>query len=123
MTGDAVEILIVLGVMAALAAVVWVPWALLIQSGVALVAIGLCIGVPTGLAYHVKLRSCLLESAALPARWWLEPVRLHQRLDAEALRRVLPWFYAGGLGFLITALGLALALLSLPGLSGLTSGS
>ncbi len=113
------EILIALGSVAALAAAVWVPWALLLEGGAALAAIGLLIGVPTGLAYHLKLRACLLERDALSARWWLEPVRLHDRLDVHARRRVLPWFYAGGLGFLITALGLVLALLSLPGSFGL----
>jgi len=48
-------------------------------------------------------------------------VRLHARLDTHARRRVLPWFYAGGLGFLITTLGLVLALLSLPGCFGLVA--
>ncbi len=115
------EILIVLGSLAALATAVWVPWALLLEGGAALAAFGLLIGVPTGLAYHLKLRACLLERAALPARWWLAPVRLHARLDTHARRRVLPWFYAGGLGFLITTLGLVLALLSLPGCFGLVA--
>jgi hypothetical protein len=43
----------------------------------------------------------------------LRPVPLHERLDDTGRQRVLPWFYAGAVGFVVTVAGLVLIALSL----------
>ncbi len=78
---------------------------LVITLGFGCIAAGLLLGVPTGLWYHVKLRAALLRCDALPARWWLRPVALHGNMAPQDRAGVLPWFYAGGLGFVGTVLG------------------
>jgi hypothetical protein len=74
-------------------------------AGFALTVLGLAVGVPTGLVYHLRLRAVLLARAALPPRWWLHPTGLHALLRAEERRAVLGWFAAGGAGFAATVLG------------------
>ena len=74
---------------------------------------GLAFGVGTGLWYHIALARALSPMKALTPRWWLRPVPLHQRLDAAGRLRVMPWFYAGAAGFVVTAVGMALITLAL----------
>lgn len=87
------------------------PAAWWIQTGALCTAAGLVLGVPTGLVYHVALARALRGGDGLPARWWLRPVALHPRLREADRLRVLPWFWAGGAGFLLCALGCALVVL------------
>gem|GEM_PF-1634982 len=119
--GDAlgmIESLLLLGLLASMAAIAWVPWLSLLVAGAALATLGLLVGVPAGLLYHLRLRAALLALEALPPRWWLEPVRLHARLDAASLARVRPSFYVGAGGFALCALGCLLGALALPGALG-----
>ena len=55
--------------------------------------------------YHIALVRSLRPA---PPKWWLRPVSFHGRLDAAGRRRVMPWFYAGAVGFVITVFGLVL---------------
>jgi hypothetical protein len=87
-----------------------IPWLALIQLGVAGIAIGLALGVPTGLVYHVKLARLLASRRELPPRWWVAPTRLHSRLREGERRAVLGWFFLGGAGFVITLAGCALVI-------------
>lgn len=80
----------------------------LVTAGVLCAAVGLLIGVPTGLWYHVLLYRCLRARGTLPQRWWLRPVVLHPRLAPAERPPVLLWFYAGGAGFMICVLGCGL---------------
>jgi len=64
--------------------------------------------VPTGFWYHVRLHACLRARGPLPGRWWLRPTALHSRLVGDERPWVLVWFYAGGVGFLVTVAGCAL---------------
>ena len=80
-------------------------------AGIALTLLGLVVGVPTGLVYHLRLRAVLLARAALPRRWWIHPTGLHAQLRAGERRSVLPWFAAGGAGFAATVLGCTLVAL------------
>jgi hypothetical protein len=109
------EIALVVAIPLALGAVALVPWTSLFQLGVVLSAAGLLLGVPTGLVYHLRLRAALLEAGALPPRWWLDPVRRHPAIPEAWRPRVLPWFYAGGMGFVFCALGCLVWLLAVPG--------
>lgn len=116
------EILLVAAVAAALALVALAPWTGLLQIAALLLAAGMLLGVPAGFVYHVQLRRRLLARGLLRPRWWWSPVREHVRLPDEDLSRVLPWFYAGGAGFLLTAVGCVLGLLAVPGAVGWVGG-
>lgn len=80
-------------------------WTAVLQLGVLGVALGLALGIPTSLVYHVKLARVLAARGELPPRWWLSPTRLHTRLRGAERRAVLRWFYAGGAGFVLTLAG------------------
>jgi hypothetical protein len=82
-----------------------VPAEWVVQAGWACTVVGLLLGVPTGFWYHVKLRAYLQRTGELPAGWWLRPVAHHGRLDPEEQPGVLVWFFAGGVGFVLTVLG------------------
>lgn len=103
------EIAIVAAVVITVAVVAAVPWPSLVAAGFVTTAAGLLLGVSTGFWYHVALGRTLHASGPLPPRWWLRPVPLHARLHAAGRRAVLPWFYAGAAGFVITVAGLALS--------------
>ena len=84
-------------------------WTAVLQLGVLGVVLGLALGIPTSLVYHVKLARVLAARGELPPRWWLSPTRLHSRLRGDERRAVLRWFFAGGAGFVITLAGCAAA--------------
>ncbi len=109
-----IETLCLVLILGAFAAFAWVPWFVLMQVAFGCAALGLGVGVPGALVYHVRLRACLIEGGELPAGWWVHPFGLHARLDREQLDRVLPpcWIGAAGgavafLGCLIGFLGVA----------------
>ena len=85
------------------------PPEIVLGAGVALALVGLAVGVPTGLVYHLRLRAVLLARAALPARWWLHPTGLHAELRDGERRAVLGWFAVGGAGFALCVLGCVVA--------------
>ena len=103
------EILVVLGVLAAMGG--WVVASTridaetLLVAGFWLVLGGLAFGVPTGFLYHLLLRRSLLRRGPLPTRWWLQPTRFNPTLPVGDRRRVLGFCYAGAAGFLVTLLG------------------
>jgi hypothetical protein len=82
-----------------------VPAEWILTGGAVCTGAGLLLGVPTGFWYHVRLRACLRRRGSLPRRWWLRPVGLHGRLAPEERGLVLPWFYLGGAGFVLTVAG------------------
>jgi hypothetical protein len=108
-----VELLIVIALVLAVLVVAVTPWPSLLVVGGFTTAAGLAFGMATGFWYHVALARALSAVKALTPRWWLRPVPLHARLDAAALQRVLPWFYAGAAGFVVTVAGMALIALGL----------
>ena len=103
------EILVVLGVLAAMAGWVVATTGLAVESvliaGAWLVLGGLAFGVPTGFLYHLLLRRSLRRRGPLPARWWLQPTRLHHAIAESDRPLVLGFCYAGAAGFLVTLLG------------------
>lgn len=109
------ELLFVLGLLGVLASVVVVgsvapEWVL--YAGVALIAAGMLLGLPSSAWYHVLLRRALAVRGALPHRWWLHPVPLHATLDERTRGPVLRWFYVGAAFFGLAVLGCALVLIS-----------
>jgi hypothetical protein len=100
----AVAVLAVTGLVVA-----FVPWPALLAAGAWTTLAGLALGVPTGFWYHVALRRVLATAGPVPRRWWLRPTDHHGVLDAATRRGVMRWFYAGGLGFVFTVVGLVLS--------------
>jgi hypothetical protein len=102
------ELLIVAGLIAALvglAALLLVAWETLFYWGLVLVAAGMILGVPTGLVYHVLLHRVLRRRGKLRKGWIWKPFELHEHLDRRDRLGVMPWAYAGGLGFFAIVLG------------------
>jgi hypothetical protein len=107
-----VELLIVLALVACFVAGSIIAWTSLLTAGAVATGVGLLFGVPTGFWYHVVLARAVAASAYTP-ELWLRPVSLHDRLDEPGRRRVMPWFYAGAVGFVVTVAGLGLLTLGL----------
>ena len=107
------ELLIVAALVAGVVLVAVLPWSWLLVVGTATTGVGLAFGVATGFWYHVALARALSPVNGLTPRWWLRPVPLHERLDAAGRQRVLPWFYAGAAGFMVTVAGMGLMALGL----------
>lgn len=111
------EAVIVLGLVLALMLVgtlaVSLAWTTIVIAGVALIAVGFVVGVPTGVYYHVALYRCLAPRGSLPRRWLWSPVRLHAQLFEHERRSVMRWFYLGGSGFVLIVVGGALVGLGL----------
>ena len=103
------ELGIVLGLLVALvggaAILTYTPWDWLFGGGLALVGLGLLVGVPTGVWYHVRLYRAVRAKRAVPARWWVRPDKLHKELTDEERAVVMRPFYAGAAGFVISMLG------------------
>ena len=102
------EALIAAGLVVALvlfAALMLLPWETLLAWGSVLVASGFGFGVPTGVVYNVLLYRVLKRRGQVPRGWIWRPFALHGELDARQRRVVLPWAFAGGLGFFAIVVG------------------
>ena len=103
------ELLLVLGSLVGFCAIalitVLVTPQIMIERGLWVLAVGLLIGIPTGLWYHVVLYKQLAPRTTLPLRWWRAPVELHPLLSPQEFRRVRPWFVAGAAGFVLCCIG------------------
>ena len=80
------------------------PWEVTFGLGLALVVVGMAVGVPAGALYHVRLWQTLKPAR----RWWLNPTALHAQLEGASRARVLFWFRFGAVGFVIALAGCAL---------------
>ena len=81
------------------------PWDITFGTGVALVVIGMAVGVPAGAYYHLRLWRALK-----PGRlWWLHPTALHGGLGAKDRPGVMRWFRVGAVMFGVAILGCVLA--------------
>lgn len=89
------------------------PASLMAIGGVALLLLGLLVGLPTGLWYHIVLYRLVSARSALPSTWWLAPSSFHRQLTAAEQRRLAPWYRAGGVGFVLCLAGGLAAIASL----------
>src|SRR5262245_59755595 len=107
-----IEIALIVGVIALVIGVTalfaLVSWYILFGLGIGLIALGMLIGVPTGFWFHVVLYRVMREKHIVQPRWWLRPIGIFEALSADDRRRVAPWMYAGGAGFVIALVGCAL---------------
>jgi hypothetical protein len=109
------ETLIVLVLLLLLSGAGWaallLPWQAIAIAGAVCAGFGLLLGVPTGVFYHVRLHAELAPRGVLSARWWWNPVQFHRHLAEHERGRVMPWFYAGAIGFVLIVIGCAITLL------------
>jgi hypothetical protein len=104
------EVLLAGGLLAALlggAALVSLPdWDTLLAVGVTLIGLGLLLGLPAALWYHVRLYRA--APAAVRVRgWWWHPTQLHAHLGS-ARSGVMRWFYVGAACWCIAIAGCVL---------------
>jgi len=100
-----IETVILASIVSILCGTMMAPLQWVLDAAAVLLVIGFVLGVPTGFWYHVALGRALRPRGQLPDRWWLKPSALHSLLLPEERPRVLRWFYAGGLGFVVTVVG------------------
>ena len=81
--------------------------------GLGMLLCGLMIGVPTGFWYHVILYRSVSTRMPLAPQWWLSPSRLHRYLTETEQRRIKPWYRMGGVGFVLSVIGGATAIVAL----------
>ena len=86
-----------------------VPLPLLAGAALMLMGIGLLVGVPSGLYYHLLLRRALKRRGGLPRGWYWRPQQHHNDVDPAAVDTLLPWFWVGAVGFGLIVLGFVLA--------------
>ena len=100
-----IETIIAASIVSLLCGTLMAPMQWVLDAAALLVGGGFAFGVPTGIWYHIALSRALSPRGQLPARWWIRPTAFHPMLTPEERPQVLRWFYAGGIGFLLTALG------------------
>jgi hypothetical protein len=93
------------GVIGATALVALTPWWWLFGGGWLLVALGMAVGVPAGVWYHVLLYRILSPRAELPQGWWVRPYQAHGALREQEKKRVMWWFRLGAVGWAAAMLG------------------
>jgi hypothetical protein len=112
-----IETLVVLVLLFLLVVVSWlsvvVSWQVIVLAGAACALVGLSVGLPTSLYYHLRLHRALYPRGMLPAGWWWSPMRYHELLLERERPVVMRWFYAGASSFGLIVLGCALTGLGL----------
>jgi hypothetical protein len=78
---------------------------LMTELGLWTLVVGLAAGIPTGFWYHVVLYRLLTRKMPVPAGWWWSPVDFHQQLAQEEVALIKPWFFLGGVGFMLSMAG------------------
>lgn len=111
-----IEVAFVVGVLVLLVgfglAALFLSLAQLLVLGVVCVVAGFCVGVPAGAYYHVKLYRFLATRGPVPREFFFRPTRFHAELEPAEWRAVVPWFAAGGAGFLLIVLGCVIVMLA-----------
>lgn len=83
---------------------------LLYVSGVGAIGLGLAVGVPAGVVYHLKLHRALSVGRVAARRWWWNPTGYHDRVPDRERQSMMRWFRAGAAGFLVAIAGCVLVL-------------
>jgi hypothetical protein len=103
------ELLIAGGILGSLvgaaALVTYAPWWWLFGAGLVCMPLGLLIGVPAGVWYHVRLYRSLGPRGILKRGWWINPTGLHAHLTDEDRRGMRFPFFFGAAGFVVSILG------------------
>lgn len=107
------EIVVVVLVIAVLASLVLVPISIAVFGGAALVVLGLGVGIPAGIAYHVRLHRILSEKGVLDRFWWVNPTGRHRHLDPAEVKSFAGPFYVGAVGWVVAVFGTLAAAIGL----------
>jgi len=103
--GRVFEIAVVAIVLAVLAALVLTPVAVAVIGGAALVVLGLGVGIPAGISYHVRLHRILSNKGALDRYWWVNPTGRHKLLEQGEMELFARPFYIGAAGCALALFG------------------
>ncbi len=95
--------LAVVGILGTLSTVV--SASLLLRLGFVCLGIGLAVGLPAGLWYHVVLYRALAKAGPAPKKWWLSPSDFHAKLTDEEFASIKPWYVLGALSFAVALAG------------------
>jgi hypothetical protein len=102
-------VVLVLGtVIGGTALIALAPWWWLFGGGIGLIALGMLVGVPAGVFYHLVLWRVLRPRQTLGLAFWLHPLRFHATLTDSERRRIMPWMVLGAAGFVAAIVGCAL---------------
>ena len=80
----------------------------LLAVGALCVGVGLVLGLPVALYYHLRLFRGLHRLGASTERWWVDPRPLQQALPEREQQVLTRLFWIGGAGFLLTMVGCVL---------------
>lgn len=108
---EALWVLLVLIVLAALAAVRIVPGEQLVLAGQYLMLRSAALGVPLEAVYFVLLAWALRANGDAPRGWYWRSFEHHERLHTWQRRWIMPPFYAGALAFLGIVFGIIISVL------------
>jgi len=107
---EVTAVAIFFGLLGALGAVFLLPWQVLGIAGLWIVGIGVMVGVPAGIAWHVALYLALHPRGLLHEGWYWRPMDLHDLLEPGEARPILALCYLGAAGFFAILFGAMLLL-------------
>ena len=81
------------------------PWKVLGILGFWILVVGVVVGVPAGVAWHIALYRALHPRGLLPANWYWRPMDYHELLEYRQRGLVLGLCYLGAGGFFAIVLG------------------
>jgi Kef-type K+ transport system membrane component KefB len=104
--------LLVVLVLGAASATVLVPWLALLNAGQSLMLFSAALGIPLELMYYALLGYLLGRGRTRPKGWQWRSFDHHRALSKNERRMVMPLFYAGALAFIVSGIGIAMAVLA-----------
>ncbi len=110
------ELAIALGIAGAITALVLIvslPFGQAVGTGLWLVGVGLSVGIPAGVVYHVLLHKELRRAGHVPRDWIWRPTELNSTLSDYGRRRVMPACWIGAAGCGLAFFGLAVLFMSM----------
>ena len=104
--------LLVVVVLAAVTATTLVPWEQLLRLSQSLMLGSAAIGVPLEIIYYAALGYLLGRGRERPKGWQWRSFVYHKELTTTGKWIVLPFFFVGALAFMVSALGILIAIIA-----------
>ena len=86
---------------------------IILAAGIALIVIGLILGVPIGFYYHLLLFQRIKLLGRELKGWWISPHRYHEYFPEKERRLLSRWFWIGAVFFNIAMIGCGLVFIGL----------
>ena len=86
---------------------------IILAAGITFIVIGLILGVPIGVYYHLLLFQRIKLLGRELKGWWISPHRYHESLPEKERRILSRWFWIGAVFFNITMIGCELVFIGL----------